>query len=107
MIAPAAHLILLAGLVAWASRDATQRRRRPGTWRLALAAAGLSALGDASFLASQYAVGVPQLAYVGGLVLGGSLLVVTMLHGWPSRPLVLLGIACVVGPFLLWGGQWV
>lgn len=99
---PAIHLAALVGALAWAGYARRFREPPRGAWRLALWSAGFAATGDALLVVSAWAGGFAVVALTVAFILGFSLLLLSLLQGWPSRPLLVVAALAIVAPFLLW-----
>lgn len=99
---PAIHLLVLVGALAWAGQARRLRAPPPGSWRLAMSASAFTAAGDVLLVISAWSTGLAIFAFTVGFILGLSLLLLSLLQGWPHRPLLMISALSVVAPFLLW-----
>ena len=99
---PALHLFALAAALVWASHANRFRPPPRGTWRLARAAGVAGIAGDAFLVVSAWSTGLAILAMTIAFVLGFALLLMSLLQGWPSRPLLVVAALAMAAPFVLW-----
>lgn len=98
---PLIHMLAMVAAVAWAARVRADRPPSQGAWRLAMVSALLSVIGDGLLLTSAWSAALAAVAFTLGVIAGLALQVVSLLQGWPSRPLVVIGLLAVVTPFLV------
>lgn len=99
-----AHALATGASFVWAWQERRARPVRPGAWRIAVATTALLLVGDFLVVLTPFAWALAVLLLVPALILGGALLLVSVLHGWPSRALVALGVLGLLGPFVPWAG---
>lgn len=95
-----AHFAGILGALAWARYQSQFRPPPRSAWKLGVAAAGLSAAGDVLLFVTGFATGLTVAAFALGFILGLALLMVSLLQGWPSPPLLVVGFLAAAGPFL-------
>lgn len=101
-VLPAIHLLALVGVLAWAGQARRLRAPSPGSWRLAMTASGFAAAGDVLLVISTWSTGLAIFAFTVAFILGLALLLLSLLQGWPHRPLLAIAALSVMAPFLLW-----
>lgn len=99
---PAIHLFATIFAAAWAGHHRRYRPPTPAVWRIAMWTTGFAAAGDALLVLSAWSSGLVVIAYTIAFILGLALLMMSLLQGWPSKPLLVVGALAVVAPFLLW-----